>query len=129
MAGKLTAEKIPAAEMDKTQKDETLLAVNLLLQFFFREAQNNGLVRRFLIHRINKEMQEGVAKGGATVNKIIKGLKVSTGSAYFSLDIYSTNQPQLYLLLGRFTTLKWGQRLHPSAVLKSTVSSSTRTKN
>ncbi|XP_046641767.1 PDZ domain-containing protein 8-like isoform X2 [Daphnia pulicaria] len=76
LAGKLTAEKIPAAETDKTQRDETLLAVNLLLQFFFREAQNNGLVRRFLIHRINKEMQEGVAKGGATVNKIIKGLKI-----------------------------------------------------
>ena len=77
MTEKLTAEKIPTSGTDDpTQQDQTLLAVNLLLQFFFREAQNNGLVRRFLIHRINKEMQEGIAKGGATVNSIIKGLKV-----------------------------------------------------
>lgn len=61
--------------------DETLLALNLLMQFFFREAHSHGLVRRFLIKRINKEMQEGVQKGGTAVNKIIKGLKVR--STYF----------------------------------------------
>lgn len=59
-----------------TRPEETLVAINLLIRFFFREVQNHGLVRRFLIKRINKEMQEGLQKGGAAVNKIIKGLKV-----------------------------------------------------
>lgn len=60
----------------QTTKEETLLAINLLAQFFFREVQHNGLARRFLLRRINKEMNEGLEKGGPTVNKIIKGLKV-----------------------------------------------------
>ena len=73
LAEKLAEETGPRA----TDGDETLLAINLLLQFFFREAHSNGLVRRFLLQRINKEMQEGVQKGGTAVNKIIKGLKVA----------------------------------------------------
>ncbi|XP_045024455.1 PDZ domain-containing protein 8-like isoform X1 [Daphnia magna] len=76
----LTEEKTIATsegtDKEGEQRDDTLLAINLLMQFFFREAQNNGIVRRFLIHRINKEMNEGVEKGGPTVNKIIKGLKI-----------------------------------------------------
>ena len=56
--------------------DDTLLAINLLIQFFFRQFHSDGYVRQLLIRRVNKEMQEGVQKAGATVNKIIKGLKV-----------------------------------------------------
>lgn len=110
MAGKLTAEKIPAAETDKTQRDETLLAVNLLLQFFFREAQNNGLVRRFLIHRINKEMQEGVAKGGATVNKIIKGLKVSTVLCLFLPWHLSNKSTPTLFVAGQIYDIEMGTK-------------------
>jgi hypothetical protein len=55
-------------------KDETLLAVNLLVQFFFRELRSQGPVRRFLLRRINQEMEEVLTRGA--VSKIIKGLKV-----------------------------------------------------
>lgn len=58
-----------------TASDEALLAINLLLQFAFREVQSSGPVRRFLLDRINKEMQEGISKG--FVSAIIKGLKVA----------------------------------------------------
>jgi hypothetical protein len=54
--------------------DETLLAVNLMAQFFFRELRSQGKVRRFLLNRINHEMEELLTKGA--VSKIIKGLKV-----------------------------------------------------
>ncbi|XP_046441578.1 PDZ domain-containing protein 8-like isoform X1 [Daphnia pulex] len=55
-------------------KDETLLAVNLLVQFFFRELRSQGPVRRFLLRRINQEMEEVLTRGA--VSKIIKGLKI-----------------------------------------------------
>ena len=72
----IETEKIATSTETETTADETLLAINLLAQFFFREVQHHGLARRFLLRRINKEMNEGLAKGGPTVNKIIKGLKV-----------------------------------------------------
>ena len=55
--------------------DETLLAVNLLVQFFFRELRCQGPVRRFLLRRLNLEMEEALTKG--SMSKIIKGLKVN----------------------------------------------------
>lgn len=54
--------------------DETLLAINLLVQYFFRELRSQGRVRRWLLQRINLEMQEVLTRGA--VSKIIKGLKV-----------------------------------------------------
>lgn len=71
---KLTQPHPTKEETTTINGEEFLLAVNLLGQFFFREAQTNGLVRRFLLQRINKEMEEGISEG--TVSRIIKGLKV-----------------------------------------------------
>jgi len=45
-----------------------------MAQFFFRELRSQGKVRRFLLNRINHEMDELLTKGA--VSKIIKGLKV-----------------------------------------------------
>ena len=61
--------------------DETLLAVNLLVQFFFRELRSQGKVRRFLLNRINHEMEEILTKGA--VSKIIKGLKVFVRVSFY----------------------------------------------
>lgn len=108
------AEKL-TAESSRLDGDETLLAINLLMQFFFREAHSNGLVRRFLIKRINKEMQEGVQKGGAAVNKIIKGLKVHCLWKKSELIFFKSID-----LGGRFTISKWDRRLHPSKASTST---------
>lgn len=44
------------------------------MQFFFRELRSQGPVRRFLLRRINQEMEEVLTRGA--VSKIIKGLKV-----------------------------------------------------
>lgn len=60
--------------IDSTCNNEALLAVNLLVQFFFRELRSQGSVRRFLLERINLEMEEALTKG--SINRIIKGLKV-----------------------------------------------------
>ncbi|XP_057376466.1 PDZ domain-containing protein 8-like isoform X1 [Daphnia carinata] len=63
-----------ADSVGSCNKDETLLAVNLLVQFFFRELRSQGPVRRFLLRRINQEMEEVLTRGA--VSKIIKGLKI-----------------------------------------------------
>lgn len=60
--------------MEGPMEDETILAINLLVQCAFREAQSNGLVRRYLLEQINKEMKKGISEG--LVSKIVKGLKV-----------------------------------------------------
>ena len=61
---------------ESTKSDDALLAVNLLAQFMFREMQTNGLVRRFLLRRINREMEKAISAEAGAVTKIIKQLKV-----------------------------------------------------
>lgn len=63
-----------SAEGQNGSGDETLLAINLLVQYFFRELSSQGRVRRWVLQRINIEMQEVLTRGA--VSKIIKGLKV-----------------------------------------------------
>jgi hypothetical protein len=55
--------------------DDSSLAVNLLVQFMFRELRLQGAFRRLIIQKINQEMDEVLSKG--QVRKIIRGLKVS----------------------------------------------------
>ncbi len=55
--------------------DGSNLAVNLLVQFFFRELRWQGAFRHYLFRKINQEMDDLLAKG--QVRKIIKSLKVS----------------------------------------------------
>ncbi len=114
------AEKL-SADGSRLDADETLLAINLLMQFFFREAHSNGLVRRFLIKRINKEMQEGVQKGGAAVNKIIKGLKVHPRFIFSSkMQTLLTSHLVWIIPSVRFTMSKWDRRRRPSRASTST---------
>ena len=54
---------------------ESILAVNLLVQFFFRQWRSQGSFRRFLLKKLNQEMEEIISKGA--VSKIIKSMKVS----------------------------------------------------
>ena len=73
------ASRSPANEGNDNQStnikdDESLLAINLLVQFFFRQLRSEGHVRRFLLDRINLEMEEVLTRG--SISKIIKGLKV-----------------------------------------------------
>ena len=55
--------------------DEAVLAVNLLVHFFFRQWRSQGSFRRFVLNKVNQEMEEILSKGA--VNKIIKGMKVT----------------------------------------------------
>ena len=55
--------------------DDSSLAVNLLVQFMFRELRLQGAFRRLIIQKINQEMDEVLSKG--QVRKIIRGLKES----------------------------------------------------
>lgn len=54
--------------------DEAVLAVNLMVHFFFRQWRSQGSFRRFVLNKVNQEIEEILSKGA--VNKIIKGMKV-----------------------------------------------------
>lgn len=56
--------------------DEAVLAVNLMAHFFFRQWRSQGSFRRFMLNKVNQEIEEILSKGA--VNKIIKGMKVCT---------------------------------------------------
>lgn len=130
-----------AAGSANNNKDEALLAINLLVQFFFRELRSQGAVRRFLLRRINQEMEEVLSRGA--VSKIIKGLKVSD-DVLVVVVVRTTRSNNKQTAMGliilitfpimaaafhRFTTLKWDQELHPFNESESMRSVWTTTRN